>query len=190
MKGTRKRILNAAAKVFSEKGFHSAKMDDIAETARVSKGTLYYNFQSKSDLFSATVTEGLEYIIEGMRGALESDLPFVDHFRLLIEQNVALYLEYSDLARIVFNEVGSGIDEAVLRDIDRVRNRYLDFISELLQTGMDMGYLRKADPRLAAVSIVGMIDNLCNFLLKNPETVSQGQMVDALHFILARGLLI
>src|SRR4030042_6930126 len=104
MKETRNKILNAAVKAFSRNGFHQAKMDDIAETAGVSKGTLYYNFESKSHLFSSTVTEGMEAVMEEIRKNLKSDLPFINHLRKLIDINVDMYLRYSDLAHIIFNE--------------------------------------------------------------------------------------
>ena len=97
-------ILQAAALEFSQQGFHRTKMDDIASRAGVAKGTLYYNFASKSNLFSATVTEGIETIVEQIQTQLDTDMPFEEHFRKLIACNVDLYLQYSDLARIVFNE--------------------------------------------------------------------------------------
>jgi AcrR family transcriptional regulator len=93
-----KKLLAAAATVFSKHGFHQTRVDEIAELAGVAKGTLYYNFSSKSKLFSAMVTEGIDEIIEKIREQLaDSDMPFAQHFRKLIECNVTLYLQYSDL---------------------------------------------------------------------------------------------
>ena len=60
MKATQKKILAAAIAVFSRKGFHQATMDDIAGAAGVAKGTLYYNYDSKSALFSAAITDGID----------------------------------------------------------------------------------------------------------------------------------
>lgn len=47
MLARRNEILDAATKVFSEKGFHAATLDDIAETAEISKGSIYIHFDSK-----------------------------------------------------------------------------------------------------------------------------------------------
>ena len=55
----RDQIIDAAAAVFSQKGYHPASMDAIAQTAGVAKGSLYYHFHSKSDLFTAVVCEGI-----------------------------------------------------------------------------------------------------------------------------------
>lgn len=48
----RAQILDAALRCFSEKGFHEATMDDVARTAGVSKGSLYWHFRSKAELFA------------------------------------------------------------------------------------------------------------------------------------------
>jgi len=164
-------------------------MDDIAETAGVSKGTLYYNFESKSLLFSATVTEGMEEVMEEIRENLKSDLPFTDHLKKLIDVNVDMYLRYSDLAQIVFNEVSSGIDESVLRNIEEVRGRFIDLVAEELQAGLDDNRIRPCNTRLAAVAIVGMVDNLCNFFVRYPGSVERSEITEFLFSFLAGGLL-
>ena len=124
----RKKILEAAAIIFSKKGFHQARMDEIASLAEVAKGTLYYNFSSKSMLFSATVTEGLESIINEITEILDSDRPFKELFRTLIENMIGLYLKNNKLAKILLNELSSGIDSKVLAEIESVQSRFVDFI--------------------------------------------------------------
>ena len=185
----RKKILEAAATVFSQKGFHQATMDEIAKEAGVAKGTLYYNFSGKSKLFAATVTEGMEKIIGQVERELESDLPFKEHLRKLIRSNLLLYLKYSDLSKIVFNELTSGIDNDVLEKIEKVRLRYIDFVSDLLRQGQERGYLKEIDTRLAAVGIIGLMDSLCNYYLKNHEVLDQETLIDIMFSILSSGLL-
>jgi len=185
----RKKILEAAATVFSQKGFHQATMDEIAKEAGVAKGTLYYNFPGKSKLFAATVTEGMEKIIGRVEKELESNLPFKEHLRKLIRSNLLLYLKYSDLSKIVFNELTSGIDSDVLEEIEKVRLRYIDFVSDLLRQGQERGYLKEIDTRLAAVGIIGLMDSLCNYYLKNHERLDQETLIDIMFSILSSGLI-
>jgi AcrR family transcriptional regulator len=186
----REKILIAAGLIFSKKGFYRATMDEIAREASVAKGTLYYNFPSKSKLFAATVTEGMEEIIGQVEKELESDLPFKDHLRHLIRSNFLLYLKYSNLSKIVFNEITSGIDDEVLDEIEKVRVRYIDFISDLLRQGQERGYLKEIDARLAAVGLVGFLDNLCNYYLKNERMLDREELIDTMFAVLSSGLLI
>jgi len=55
IEGTRNKILSVASKLFSRYGFHKTSMDEIAKTARKAKGSLYYHFASKEDLFKEIV---------------------------------------------------------------------------------------------------------------------------------------
>ena len=60
---TRERILEAAVKVFATKGYHDAKVDDIVSESNTSKGSFYFYFPSKQDIFLAlsdTFTDLLE----------------------------------------------------------------------------------------------------------------------------------
>lgn len=186
----KQKILKAAQQVFSQKGFHQAQMDEIAKRAKVAKGTLYYNFSSKSELFATTVTKGMEEIVEKVEEELNSDLPFTDHFKQLIRVNISLYLKYSDLSKIVFNELSSGIDTPVLKDIEEVRNRYINFITDLLQHGQEKGYIKEINLKLAAVGIVGLLDNLCNYYMRNTSVSDQDSLVETMYTILSSGLII
>ncbi|HOO89446.1 MAG TPA: TetR/AcrR family transcriptional regulator [Syntrophales bacterium] len=185
----RKKILKAAATVFSQKGFHQATMDEIAKEAEVAKGTLYYTFTSKSKLFAATVTEGMEEIIGEVEKELTSELPFKEHFRKLIRTNFLLYLKYRDLSTIVFNELTSGVGSDVLEEIGRVRQRYVDFISDLLDEGHKRGYLKEVNDTLAAVGVIGFLDGLCNYYLKGNGHPEQEAFIDTMFTVLSSGLL-
>jgi AcrR family transcriptional regulator len=57
---SRERLLIAAAKVFAERGFERASVDEIAAEAGLSKGSLYWNFASKDDLFEALLEEHVD----------------------------------------------------------------------------------------------------------------------------------
>ncbi len=68
----RAQLLNAALEVFVANGFHGAAMDEIAETARVSKPVLYQHFPSKRELYMALLDSHLATLTELMLGALNS----------------------------------------------------------------------------------------------------------------------
>ncbi len=71
MEETRKRILEAAKKVFAEKSFFDATLEDVAHLSGVKKSTIYYYFESKLDLLMKIVHE----VLEELATALESNLP-------------------------------------------------------------------------------------------------------------------
>jgi AcrR family transcriptional regulator len=188
-KKQRRAIIDAAVGVFSQKGFHKASVEEIAKRAGVGKGTIYNYFEDKSQLFAAAVAEGIEAIIAQLAAELESDLPFRQHLERLAEKNVSLYLKYGDLTKIFHHELSSGIHPKARRQIERVRSRYLDFIAENLCDGHRRGYLRQTDFKLSAVGIMGMLDALCDYQLRNRDTVDKKSVKDVIFMLLASGLI-
>jgi AcrR family transcriptional regulator len=76
---TREReILEAARRVFSEKGFHATRMSDIAHAAGVSQGTLYHYFRSKDDLFLALCSIWADLMEAGIRALSEEHMSASD----------------------------------------------------------------------------------------------------------------
>jgi AcrR family transcriptional regulator len=70
---TRRRVLEAAAEVFGEKGFRAASLTDVAERAGHTIGAVYSNFASKDELFRALMGERIQFFEEGLAAALHDD---------------------------------------------------------------------------------------------------------------------
>jgi AcrR family transcriptional regulator len=82
---TRARLVEAAAEVFAEKGFHAATLDDVARVAGLTKGAIYGNFRSKDDLLLAT----FRLPAQGVKPAFEAGASLERQLRLLGESVVA-----------------------------------------------------------------------------------------------------
>jgi AcrR family transcriptional regulator len=67
---TRRRLLTAAARLFAQRGYQATSVDDIAEAAGFSKGAVYYNFDSKDELFEALVGEMIDELTTSLESAL------------------------------------------------------------------------------------------------------------------------
>ena len=68
---TRKRLLDAAERLFARHGFDATSVDDVAEAAGFSKGALYYNFESKDELLEALVERNIADLVTSLESALE-----------------------------------------------------------------------------------------------------------------------
>ena len=101
----RNAILDAAEAVFAERGFHGARIQDIAERARIGVGTVYNHFSQKDDVLSALLEERTEGLLAQVRTV--GDDP--KGFRALLEARVARMLAYVKEHRAFFaiaNEQG------------------------------------------------------------------------------------
>src|SRR5271167_2269342 len=94
----RNAILDAAEAVFAERGFHGARIQDIAERARIAVGTVYNHFEQKDDVLSALLEERTEGLLAQVRDG-ESD---PDGFVPRLRARVARMLTYVEQHRAFF----------------------------------------------------------------------------------------
>ncbi|OPH48822.1 TetR family transcriptional regulator [Paenibacillus ferrarius] len=182
------KIIHAAVDVFSENGYHRASMDEIALRANVAKGTLYYHFPGKAQLFKTLVVQGFQEVIDKIRADLQADLTLEEQIRRIVRHNLDLFLESSGLAHIVFNELSNGIDQEVLEELKKLRIDYIHFLAEVLEEGKQEGVLRDVNCQLAAAGIVGMLDSAANYFMSNTHELSRDHMERFFYTIITSGL--
>ena len=78
MSSARERLLESAKILFSQKGYYATSVEDIVESAGFSKGTFYFYFKSKEELFKSLVEEMHLNIVKRLEDFLERDLPLED----------------------------------------------------------------------------------------------------------------
>jgi AcrR family transcriptional regulator len=150
-------ICAAALEVFAEKGFAAAKLDDIARRAGVSKGTLYLYFTDKEDLFRAVLRDTVAPNIEGIRAIVSTiDVPFGQLVRMLLPRFAELTtrLPVGAVAKMVIGESRNFPELAKLYH-DLIVAEVLGLITGLIARAQERGEVRKGDPRLHAMSLMG-----------------------------------
>jgi AcrR family transcriptional regulator len=85
-------ILVAAESIFIEKGYHNARMDDIAEAAELAKGTLYYYFKSKDEIYLHLLKREARQVHEEIRRRISESSSFLE----ILEKAFNFYVEYFD----------------------------------------------------------------------------------------------
>jgi AcrR family transcriptional regulator len=166
-----RRILDAALTVFSQKGFVSASMDDIAAQAGLSKPTLYQYFPSKDELFTAMMTEERDHMLESFEyptasGMVAELYAFSWHYA-----DVVLRPDMLNLARLIIGEAQR------LPDVGRAYqasgpDRVLAGMIVYLERQRAAGRLVFDDAELAAEDLWGLILSAPrNKALHSPDAV-------------------
>ena len=81
----RQAVLQAAAELFNERGFHATSLDDIAARLNVSKPTLYYYVKNKDEILLQCVSQGLEMTLEGIEASRQAGGNAVDQLRACMQ---------------------------------------------------------------------------------------------------------
>ncbi len=150
----RKRIIAAALDVFSRNGYHEARMDEIAEKASVSKGTLYNQFKSKEDLFRGIA----EYLLKEeteKRGILLGDSEPVPLFKALYEEIGELY---GDKAGFLFEVYSIASRDKAMHDIlsEVIKKDYEGLASVIALLQADGRIRSDVDPRRLSFLLMSM----------------------------------
>lgn len=158
---TRRRILDAAAKVFRARGFVGSRLTDIAAEAGLQAGSLYYHFESREALVEEVMWAGQQRVESHVRqqvAALGPDAPAIDRLRVAIEAHLVAVLASTDAnsASIkMISQVPPDIRERLLAG----QRAYGDLWRELLTDARDAGALRDdVDLSIVRMAIMGALN--------------------------------
>jgi len=155
----KQQILDAAINVFSRDGFHEARMDDIAQEAEMSKGALYWYFNSKDELISNILGVFFDREFERVkawdidnrsaRSLLESYSVMLIEDLVKIKPFFAIVYEF--LAMVTRNK-------HVKKVIQKSLNQYIELTVPLFQKGIDEGEFKEMDANEAALAFGALIE--------------------------------
>jgi len=154
---TRDEILDAAAQIFREKGFHAASMQYIAQAVKLQKASLYHHVTSKQDILLALLDRALDLLIEHIEAVASQPLPPDEKVRQAIRVYLQAMLENRDLAAVLLLEHRSLEPQYHARHIPR-RDRFERLWRDLVQEGKDKGIFNCADPALSARYLMGVMN--------------------------------
>jgi len=157
----RREVLDAAYKVFAEKGYHNAGMADIAREMGVGHGTVYRYFSSKLDLATAVLEELIVKITEVVVAESPESITTLDEYRDCLgrigERFYSLLEENPEIHRWLFYEALS-IDETVTARINAAFDLFAGYTELYLRNGIDRGFLRPdIHTREASLAINAML---------------------------------
>lgn len=150
-------ICAAALEVFAERGFAAARLDEIAQRAGVSKGTLYLYFSDKEALFRSVVRDTVATNIDSLGDAvMASELPFAEMASLFLERfaDLAERVPIGAVAKMVIGE-SRNFPELARVWHDQVASRAIALLCSLIERAQQRGEVRAGDPRLHAFSLMG-----------------------------------
>lgn len=151
-------ILDAAVRVFARKGFHAARVGDVAEEAGVAHGLLYHYFRSKDEVLETIFRETWSELLGEAARIQASEEPVVEQLRSFACFYLGSWLRDPDLIRVLVREIARSPEVTHLVDEVGAVFRVLD---RILVAGQERGELRAdADARLATWIFYGALEEI------------------------------
>ena len=170
----RDQIISAAITCFSEKGYYEASMDEIAKAANLSKGSLYWHFKSKRDLFQSLVERWLQEFTDSLGTTLENAATAGEKLRMMIDAVKSNAAAQPELARAQLEFYALAVrDEEFKAWLQENYAADRQFLESLLRQGIEDGEFREVPVDSAARMIMAYLDGaLLHREINDPEATA------------------
>jgi TetR/AcrR family fatty acid metabolism transcriptional regulator len=182
------RILNAAGKVFSRRGFHQATVSEIAGTAGVADGTIYLYFKNKDDILVQFFDYKMRQVFTRFREEVGRADDAVDKLTKLIRHHLKAFQADKHMA-IVYQAETRRYSRLVDGQIREMAKMYFDLLAEIIEQGQQEGTMRK-DLYMGLVKrfFLGAVEEVISTWLMSDDTYDLATMAEPLADLVLRGI--
>ena len=177
MNKTKRKIFEASLKLFSEKGYDATSIEEITATVGVAKGTLYYHFNSKEEIFNFLVEEGMKLLINSINIKIAKCDNTLDKIKAVSLVQLKAVYKYENLLTIVMSQTWG--NENINVFCKQKVLEYISVIQEIVQEGVDRGDIAECDSEILASEIFSLTCSTLIYKRKaNLEEIDIQKMYD------------
>jgi AcrR family transcriptional regulator len=177
----RKHIMEAAAHLFATRPFHEVRLEEVAESAKVGKGTLYTYFRGKDELYLSLVREGFAELLERARADAKPDRPAWVRFQTVVRGLIQFGSTYPDLFRVMRRGALTADDAGMLE----TRRLHSELITSVIRDGVASGEMVDPNPELTAQFVLSFVRGA---LMYPPEGLTNELLEEHIMTIFKRGI--
>lgn len=165
---TRSRILESAIKLFSDRGYNKASVDDICTEAGISKGAFYHHFESKQALFLALLDNWLQAIDNAIEASKDKTAP--ETFMQMTEAFPYIFETANNRFPLILEFwLQASRDKKIWEASIAPYRRYHKYFTSLIKRGVEEGSFVEVDPELTSRMIVATAMGLLLQSLFDPK---------------------
>ena len=157
MNKTKRRIFEASMKLFADKGYDATSIEEITATVGVAKGTLYYHFSSKEEIFAFLVEEGVKLLKNSISLKIDKMSNSIDKIRAIVLIQIKVLFKYENFMTIILSQIWGNDERSKL--CKKHIFEYIQMIEEIAKEGILKGEIIEADSNVIASGIFGFISS-------------------------------
>lgn len=159
-------IVDAAARVFAERGFHGTTTQDIADVLGIRQASLYYYFPSKEAAFEQVCLKGVEDFYEAAKLIANSAGTARERLSLLINSHLSPLVDRGDFVKVFLNE-RQHLPSESRRRVGRWSRGIERIFEGVIKDGVASGEFRAdLNPRLTTLAVLGMCNAAASWYRK------------------------
>ena len=157
MNKTKRKIFETSMKLFAEKGYDATSIEEITATVGVAKGTLYYHFSSKEEIFAFLVEEGMKLLKNSIIIKTDKLNQSIDKIRAIVLIQIKVLFKYENFIIIILSQIWGNDERSKL--CKKYVFEYIQMIEEIVKEGIDKGEIIEVDSNVIASGIFGFISS-------------------------------
>lgn len=169
MNKTKRRIFNTAVKLFSDKGYDNASVEEITAIAGVAKGSLYYHFAKKEDIFDLILQEGMKLLRNSIEIKTRNCESSLDKIKAIILVEIKVIVRYEDFLNVVLSQIWG--EEEKNKKCKKAVFEYIKIIEKIVQEGIENGEFYDGDVEAISAGIFGVTCSSLIYRLKRNREV-------------------
>ena len=155
MNKTKKAIVKGAINVFSKAGYNGATMDEVALVAGVAKGTLYYYFKSKEEIFNFIMDQGLELLGCEIRKVNDLKLNPLSKLKEICKIQLTILYENTEFFKVLISQIWG--QEGRQLELRGKLEKYLEIIEIYIKQAIEDGSIKKGNSKFLAHTFFGTL---------------------------------
>ena len=169
MNKTKRKIFETSMKLFAEKGYDATSIEEITATVGVAKGTLYYHFSSKEEIFNFLIEEGIKLLQNSIDIKTAKFSSYIDKIKAIVLIQIKIVVKYEDIITILLSQfLGHGERH------QKCQKHILEYVSKIeniIEEGINAGEIKKGDPKAIASEIYGLICSSLVYKVRSQEKI-------------------
>lgn len=155
MHKTKRAIFEKAMELFADKGYNDTSIEEITAVAGIAKGTFYYHFSSKEEVFNFLIDEGMKLLMNNIEIKTNKAQNSIGKLKAVVLIQIKIVIKYENFIRLILSEMW-GKDKRSLKCKQCLLD-YVDIIEKVVQDGIDKGEIKSKDAETIAYNIFGLI---------------------------------
>jgi len=139
---TRLAIINAAAKLFAHQGFEKTTVDEVATEAGIAKGTIFYNFKTKEEIFFSVLKQGIDNLADLARERAEGRTTPIEKMDAVYDATVEFLQKHASFGNLLVSELGRVYSRWNLDPLTLLEP-YLQILEQILSEGQERRSFRR-----------------------------------------------
>lgn len=148
-------ILKAATRIFAQRDYHKVTMEEIADAAKVGKGTLYRYYKNKEDLYFSIIKKGLETLYEYITREAEKEEDLLSRIKKVISCALIFFEKNKPFVKVFLQEEVKFQTKGFIHCKESL-DKSIRLIENLIAQGQKEGVFKTVDVSVAASLLIGM----------------------------------